>query len=287
MTRVFAISDLHLDFKPNREWLRGLPANDHRDDALVVAGDLSDRLELLTAGLAHLKQLFPRVFFVPGNHDLWVRRKECPDSLEKFRQVLDACARLGVETAPARLGEGAGAAWVVPLFSWYEKPEEGPGSLFVPKNGEDPTLAMWSDNYFTSWPPLGEGLTVARHFLRLNEPHLERRFDAPVLSFSHFLPRTDLIFSHPAQMHRRDPHPLDPHPSFNFSRVAGSRGLEEQIRRLGSAVHVYGHQHRNRWREVDGVFYVSHCLGSVVRSSRAGLGVEAPRQIWPLPAEGA
>ncbi len=26
-------------------------------------------------------------------------------------------------------------------------------------------------------------------------------------------------------------------------------------------MHVYGHQHRNRHREEDGVVYVSHCLG--------------------------
>jgi hypothetical protein len=48
---------------------------------------------------------------------------------------------------------------------------------------------------------------------------------------------------------------------FNFSRVAGTWALDEQIRKLGSRVHVYGHQHRNRWRSIDGVLYVSHCLG--------------------------
>jgi hypothetical protein len=129
---------------------------------------------------------------------------------------------------------------------------------------------------------------VAGHFLRLNEPHLERGFDRPVISFSHFLPRTDLIFSHPEHMAylaaATEPHPLDPHPAFNFSRVAGCRGLEEQIRRLGSAVHVYGHQHRDRWREVDGVLYVSHCLGYAHERSAGGRhGGREPRQVWPLP----
>jgi len=74
----------------------------------------------------------------------------------------------------------------------------------------------------------------------------------------------------------------DTNPSFNFSRVAGSAGLEEQIRRLGSSVHVYGHQHRNRHRLIDGVLYVSHCLGYPRERERGqirGLG-DGPKMIW-------
>ena len=59
-----------------------------------------------------------------------------------------------------------------------------------------------------------------------------------------------------------EPHPLDPHPYFNFSRVAGDQRIENQIRRLKSGIHVYGHQHRNRDRTIAGVRYVSHCLGN-------------------------
>jgi hypothetical protein len=50
-------------------------------------------------------------------------------------------------------------------------------------------------------------------------------------------------------------------PEFNFTRVAGCRQLDEQLRMLGSVLHLYGHQHRNRDRMIDGVRYVSHCLG--------------------------
>jgi hypothetical protein len=51
------------------------------------------------------------------------------------------------------------------------------------------------------------------------------------------------------------------HPAFNFTRVAGCEQLDVQIRQLGSSVHVYGHQHRNRRRLVGGILYVSNCLG--------------------------
>ena len=260
-TRVFAVSDVHADHRENMTWLRALSAADYRDAALILAGDVSDDLAALDVALTCVRRKFAEVFFVPGNHELWIRRRECADSLAKFRRVLQLCDDVGVRTRPATVGRGATAVWIIPLLSWYVRPEEGPDSLFVAKDGEDPTLAMWSDKYFTAWPPLNGSPTVAQHFLALNEPHLAATYDAPVISFSHFLPRRDLIFSTPAE--RRDVGvPLrDPHPTFNFSRVAGCAGLETQIRRLGSLVHVYGHQHRNRDRVIDGVRYVSHCLG--------------------------
>jgi hypothetical protein len=42
--RVFAISDLHTDFSENMQWIQGLPPSAHRDDVLIVAGDVSDHL---------------------------------------------------------------------------------------------------------------------------------------------------------------------------------------------------------------------------------------------------
>ena len=75
----------------------------------------------------------------------------------------------------------------------------------------------------------------------------------------------------------------DPNPRFNFSRVAGTSALDTQIRRLGSIIHVYGHQHRNRDRVIDGVHYVSHCLGYPVERSRGVVrGIdEGVREVWP------
>jgi predicted phosphodiesterase len=262
-TRVFALSDIHADIASNMAWLDGLWSTDYADAALIVAGDVSDSLDTLRQALSCLCRKFAQVFFVPGNHELWIRRQQGTDSLAKFWKIVQLCGALGVHTNPARVGgtNNAGGVWVVPLFSWYVKPEEGPGGLFVPKEGEDPTLQMWSDNYFTRWPPLAEGVPVADYFLRLNEKYLTAPYDAPVISFSHFLPRTELIFSTPTEREAAGMVLTDPYPRFNFSRVAGCAGIEAQLRRLGAAVHVYGHQHRNRDRMIEGVRYVSHCLG--------------------------
>jgi predicted MPP superfamily phosphohydrolase len=78
--RIFAISDLHADFRENRRLLERIPAGEHRGDALIVAGDIADNLSIVTDVLGELRQRFAEVFFVPGNHELWVRG-EARDSL--------------------------------------------------------------------------------------------------------------------------------------------------------------------------------------------------------------
>jgi Icc-related predicted phosphoesterase len=39
--RVFAISDLHVDYADNAKWVAGLSTSQYLDDILVVAGDVS------------------------------------------------------------------------------------------------------------------------------------------------------------------------------------------------------------------------------------------------------
>jgi UDP-2,3-diacylglucosamine pyrophosphatase LpxH len=283
-TRVFTLSDLHVDYQENMAWIQALSSREYTNDTLILAGDVSHDLHKLQAALAALRARFAQVFFVPGNHELWIRQQECTDSMAKFWRVIELCTALGVQTSPGKIGAAGGktGVWVVPLFAWYVQPEEGQDSLFVPKAGEDATLEMWADNYLTTWPGLGQGSTVAEAFLRLNEAHVHRPYDAPVISFSHFVPRTELIYRTTQESTAAGRALRDPHPRFNFSRVAGCTGIEAQIRQLGSMIHVYGHQHRNRHRHIDGVLYISHCLGYPAERARGlvhDIG-NTPKLIW-------
>ena len=117
--RVFAISDLHIDYKENHRWVQRLSNCDFTDDVVIVAGDITDRADPMSDILCGLKQKFARVFFVPGNHDLWVRPTERCDSLEKFHALMALCNVLDIETSWAQLP----GVQIVPLLSWYEKPE--------------------------------------------------------------------------------------------------------------------------------------------------------------------
>lgn len=276
--RIFAISDLHADFRENFQWVGQVSDLDYRDDVLLIAGDVSHQLDRVEAVFDLLNKKFAHLFFVPGNHDLWVLEEDVPDSVEKFYRLMDLCTRCEVMTHPQVMDE----VWVVPLFSWYRLPDLGADSLFAPKRGEDPSLRIWSDHRFTKWPMDAD--QIVDYFVRLNRPFLSQvKKDKPVITFSHFLPRQDLIFSTEAERKQVPPGARDPHPDFNFSRVAGTSLLDEQVRLLNAHTHVYGHQHRNRERVIEGVRYVSHCLG--YRRERDWNLVceleEGPKQVWP------
>lgn len=284
--RVFAISDIHVDFPDNLKWLRALSDADYVGDVLLLAGDVSHEMGLLRTSFDILKRKFLHVFFVPGNHDLWLLRTSFLSSLEKFDAILEVCGSQGVRTRPARFPASSGGVVIVPLFSWYSTPEEGQDSLFLNKPGEDPSLEAWSDTHFVKWAGLPDGITPAQYFLRLNQKafkaHRHLLGEATVISFSHMLPRSDLMIDTLEEQAAAGGALVDPNPTFNFSRVAGSWGVDEQVRRLGSAIHVYGHQHRNRDRTVDGVRYISYCLG-YGRERGAGLvrgHGSGPLKIW-------
>ncbi len=53
-----------------------LSENAYQEDTLILAGDISDDQAILRSTFELMVRKFEHVFFVPGNHDLWVRRKE-------------------------------------------------------------------------------------------------------------------------------------------------------------------------------------------------------------------
>ena len=219
--------------------LKQLSEAAYREDALIVAGDIGDKIETIRDTLSLLRSKFRQVFYVPGNHELWVRN-ESFDSVEKLRRVLELCETLRVQVRPAR----AAGLWVVPLFSWYD------AGFDAGDEGEDGRhaareLEAWSDFYLCKWP---EGIgPLSAFFLEMNARHL-RSYDAPVVSFSHFVPRREL---------------LPPREYLRFKglpKVAGSLALDAQIRELKSVIHVFGHSHISCDKVIDGVRYVQNAL---------------------------
>jgi hypothetical protein len=249
------------------------------NDVLLLAGDVCHQIKKLEMALGCLREKFAEVFYLPGNHELWTLESECSDSLQKFHQIVELCHSLNVRMNPAKMEDGHGGVWVVPLFSWYDKPEAGESSLFLPRSEQRPDeMAAWADEHFVHWPGSGRPTTF---FLDFNQHRLRRVYDAPIISFSHFLPRSDLMFP-PRFIEAGKPLVWPSRAGFNFSRVAGTWTLDEQIRKLGSRIHAYGHQHRNRSVLIDGVLYVSHCLGypQERKSGRIGYFEQGPRLIW-------
>src|SRR5215203_759980 len=253
--RVFATSDLHTDYKENFLWLAELSDTAYRDDTLIVAGDISDRLQVIRETLVLLRSKFRHVLYTPGNHELWVRGADI-NSIEKLQRVLDLCAELDVITKPLRLKD----LWIVPLFSWYD-------GVFDPGMREELAAARqsWADFHLCKWPE--EITSLPEYFLQMNEPHV-KTYDAPVITFSHFLPRPDLL---PPQKYLRISW---------LPNVSICAALDNQIRALSSITHVCGHTHISFDRVVDGIRYVQNA----VRYPKERTAYSFPiKMIWRTP----
>jgi len=105
----------------------------------------------------------------------------------------------------------------------------------------------WMDLEACRWPDEFDLHDVASHFLDMND-HVRQHANETIISFSHFLPRIDVM-----------PTVILPWARCLYP-VLGTHRLEHQIRRLGSAVHVYGHSHVNRRIHLDGTLYVNNAL---------------------------
>lgn len=234
--RIFALSDIHVDYDANAKWVRNLSRSDYSDDLLILAGDVSHKRELLASCLTAFAERFRKVLFVPGNHDLWVlgESKE-KTSLQKFREVGETVKASGASMEPLSLD----GLLVMPLLGWYDY-------SFGEPNEE--LKDIWMDFRACRWPMGFEAADVAAHFAQLNRvPAMDGA--AKVITVSHFLPRIDLVPSYVSKRHRI----LDP--------VLGSTHLEDQLRQLNPVIHVYGHSHINRSVRIDGIRYVNNAFG--------------------------
>lgn len=73
--RVFVLSDLHTDYAENMKWVKSISTLRHKEDAILIAGDVAETHDNFVLTMSLLKDRFEHVFYVPGNHDLWCRRE--------------------------------------------------------------------------------------------------------------------------------------------------------------------------------------------------------------------
>jgi len=233
-TKVYAISDVHFDHTENENWAHSVDDFKYQEDVLIVAGNAADTLNATVRALTTLKAKFRRVFYVPGNHEMRLRSEASrfPDSMAKFLALLAACDKLGVDVTPAAVCKDL---FVVPLFSWYTA-EFNEADPFPDTDQVANASCRW---------PLDPEAQMWKYMLRLNEAHLSHLYHGTIITFSHFLPRRDLPFDH----------------SGSAGKTIGCEGIDDQLRKVGSRVHFYGHSGYPCLENYAGVIYTNHYHG--------------------------
>ena len=233
--KVYTVSDVHVDYPENMDWILSLDAAEYRQDILVLAGDISHNLEALERVFKSLLENFKSLNFIPGNDELWGDGDEFGCSLEKFKAVNQLCEETGVKINQHHYCN----LTVVPLHGWYDFSFGEP----------DKHLARaWRDFRACVWPPkLESSKDVNEYFLNLNKTQLNITNDI-VISYSHFLPRIDVMPSY------------IPHDRRRVYPVLGSNGLGEQVKKLNPDIHIYGHSHVNQSIKLDDIRFVNNAF---------------------------
>ncbi|MBI2191123.1 MAG: metallophosphoesterase [Planctomycetes bacterium] len=249
--KLYAISDLHVDYRVNREALDGLP---HRpEDWLIVAGDIGPSEEPFHQVLALVTRRYARVLWTPGNHDLWTLpagngglRGEA-----KYRKLVSICAEHGVSTPedpfPTWPG-GGGCCVLAPVFVLYDysfRPDHVPVSQAVEWAKEAGVLC--SDELLLHPDPYPSRSQWCDARCEYTEQRLsELPADSSVVLISHFPLREDLVSL-----------PAIP----RFCVWCGTRRTEDWHTRYRARVAVYGHLHRRSTSYRHGVRFEEVSLG--------------------------
>jgi 3',5'-cyclic AMP phosphodiesterase CpdA len=267
--RLLAISDLHVAHPQNRAFVESIPAC--REDWLVLAGDIAERAEDLRFVLESLRPKFAKLFWTPGNHELWTLNEAEARGEARYLRLVDLCREYDVLTP-----EDPYAVWpdlsgprlvIAPLFLLYDysfRPAEVPlnrALAWAEESGIMCTdeMVLHPDPYPSreAWCAARCDLTEAR--LAALEP------DVSTVLINHFPLRRSHAYL-----------PLIP----RFSIWCGTTRTEDWHRRFRARAVVFGHLHIRQTRDQDGVRFHEVSLG-YPRQWTLGEPRRYLRQIWP------
>jgi len=266
--RLFACSDLHIDYPENFKWINNLSISEFQQDVIIIAGDVSNNIKIFKSAMELIAKRFKKVMFVPGNHELWVKGTEYIDSLVKLHEIQRILYDLGCNMSLYHSTE----LIVCPIFGWYDY-------SFATVSEE--LREVWSDYYYCKWPLyIANTQDICSYFYGINPIQAP---DIPngktVVTFSHFLPRIDLMPNYIPQKHKiKTPKTVSAVYKSHITEISeqycwkldpmrliypvlGSARIDEIARRYHPQFHVYGHSHVNAECIIDGVHYINAALG--------------------------
>lgn len=262
--RLYALGDLHISHQGNALALKEL--RPHPGCGLILAGDIGESLAHLHTAFETATACFARVWWVPGNHELYTLPTSFSSQsttsspplrgVAKYLACVQVARQYGVLTPEDEYvrweGSEGGPVLVAPIFTLYDysfRPEDvnRAGALDWARadNGTEATdeVLLHADPYGSrdEWcHALVEKTEIRLKEVRAREP------STPLVLVNHWPLREDLVYI-----------PRIP----RFSLWCGTKLTEDWHRRFVASVVVTGHLHVRRTDWKDGCRFEEVSLG--------------------------
>jgi predicted phosphodiesterase len=255
LARLWAISDIHLSFKGNREALEKLLP--HPNDDLILCGDVGESAEHCRIAFTKVKECFRNVFWVPGNHELYTLPSEKEHGARgeaKYMECVDTAREFGILTPEDNYtlweGEG-GPCLIAPIFTLYDY-------SFRPEHVKLENALEWAreedieatDEHLLHPDPYSSRIEWCNALLEKTEKKLAAAVaahpDIPMIIVGHWPLREDLVrlFKVP-----------------RFSLWCGTKKTEDWHNKYNAKVVVSGHLHIRRTDWIDNTRFEEVSLG--------------------------
>jgi len=253
--RIAAISDLHvLPDGSDRNLLESIKrrVGDLNPDVFVIAGDISDRVDILSDSLSQLRVDSCVNLYVAGNHDIWFEEEKSPSSLEKYSKYMnEICSKNGFTHLPDHHFVSKNIAFVGSM-GWYDYTFRRPDLEIAMKHYEQKEYqgAVWYDLFKIDWGY--NDVEATDLFNRKLEYDLSTLPESitKVVYVSHHLPFRELTIY-------KDRLPWDFHSAFMGAQSTG-RILEKDGRVVLS---ISGHSHIRNMTAIGKITALSVPLG--------------------------
>ncbi|MEU0502642.1 metallophosphoesterase [Nocardia sp. NPDC005998] len=275
MSRLLAVSDLHISHPGNREVVEQIRP-DSPDDWLIVAGDVAEKTDAIRWALGLLRERFAKVIWVPGNHEMWTTARD-PRRRRgegRYRHLIDSCRELDVITPedPYPTWEGAGGpAVLAPLFLLYDY-SFLPHGVRTKQEGlarAEATGSVATDEQLLAYDPYVSREEWCRQRVEYTRARLDELDPAvPLVLINHFP-----LLRRPTERLLRS----------EFAMWCGTELTADWHRRYNVRCVVYGHLHIRKTDHFDGVRFEEVSIGYPREWRRRGLPEPLLREILPGP----
>ena len=254
--RLYAISDLHLSFKGNRDALSDLDPHIYLNDGLIICGDVGEKAEHLDLAFKTATATFKQVFWVPGNHELYTMHSDAdgPKGEDRYMACVKVAREWNVKTPEDDfvIWEGDGGPCIIALiFTLYDysfRPEHISREDAVKWAEEEGVLAideiLLHPHPYSTRDAWCEAL--CQRFENKLQDAMAKNPGIPTILVNHWPLRQDLVklWNIP-----------------RFSIWCGTIKTEQWHTKFNAKVVVSGHLHVRRTDWIDGVRFEECSLG--------------------------